>query len=202
MPESKSICADRMWAAWITGLPGCGKSTVALKLVEKLKNDGLEVFYLSMDERRKKYIAQPKYTPEERELAYKLFVEDAAKLVESGQCVIMDGSAYLRKWRNYARQKIRNFAEVYLECPVDMAMKREAGREAGLVMAGLYEKALERQRTGRQFKGLGDVIGVDVSFEKNSAAECIVLTDSINADHVMHNVDECLKKWRNINGLC
>lgn len=202
MPESTGICVRRNWAVWFTGLPGCGKSTVAKKLVDELRDEGVDVVYLAMDERRKVYIPDPQYTPEEREVAYRLFVEDALSLVSSGRCVVMDGSAHRRKWRDYAREKIRYFAEAHLRCPVDMAMKRESGRQQGLVMAGLYEKALERMNTGKQFPGLGEVIGVDIPFEEDPNAECIVLTENLDADQVLAKVVECLAKWRAMNGIC
>ncbi|WP_320008821.1 adenylyl-sulfate kinase [Maridesulfovibrio sp.] len=202
MSNSNGICVNKNWAVWITGLPGCGKSTIAEKLYEHLRSEGLEVFLLSMDERRKLYTPNPEYTCEERQRAYNLFVEDAISIMESGRCVIMDGVAHERCWRNDAREKIECFAEIYLRCPIDMAMRREAGRQQGLVMAGLYEKALERQRTGKQYENLGEVIGVDVKFEEDNNAECIVDTVGKNPEEVFEDVINCLQKWRRMNGIC
>ena len=59
-------------------------------------------------------------------------------------------------------------------CDLEEAMRREAGRPEGLVMADLYAKALKRRRTGEQFEGLGEVIGVDVEFEVDPGAEFII----------------------------
>ncbi|WP_319759233.1 adenylyl-sulfate kinase [Maridesulfovibrio sp.] len=202
MSSLNGICVKKNWAVWITGLPGCGKSSVAVKLHEHLKNEGLKVFLLSMDERRKLYTPNPEYTCDERQRAYSLLVEDAVSIMESGRCVIIDGVANEKCWRDDARERIQFFAEVYLRCPVDMAMKREAGRQQGLVMAGLYEKALERQRTGKQFENLGDVVGVDVKFQEDPNAECIVDTDDKNTDEVCDAVINCLQKWRRMNGIC
>ncbi|CCO24887.1 adenylyl-sulfate kinase [Maridesulfovibrio hydrothermalis] len=202
MPDLKGICVNKNWAVWITGLPGCGKSTIAAKLYERLREDGLKVMKLCMDERRKFYISNPEYTCQERSRAYNLFVEDAVSVMESGRCVIMDGTAHEKCWRNDAREKIEYFAEIYLRCPVNMAMKREAGRQQGLVMAGLYEKALERQRSGREFKDLGEVIGVDVKFQEDKNAECIVDTTDKTPDEILEVVMDCLQNWRKMNGIC
>ncbi len=202
MPDSKGICVNKNWAVWITGLPGCGKSTIAEMLLNKLREDGLKVVKLCMDERRKFYIPNPEYTCKERQRAYNLFVEDAVSVMESGRCVIMDGTAHEKCWRNDAREKIEFFAEVYLRCPVNMAMKRESGRQQGLVKAGLYEKALERQRTGKQFQDLGEVIGVDVKFQEDHNAECIIDTADKTPEEVLQGVINCLQKWRKMNGIC
>lgn len=85
---------------------------------------------------------------------------------------------------------------------MNMAMKRESGRQQGLVMAGLYEKALERQRTGKEFKDLGEVIGVDVKFQEDNNAECIVDTAGKTPDETFEEVQTCLQKWRRMNGIC
>ncbi|WP_027722400.1 adenylyl-sulfate kinase [Maridesulfovibrio zosterae] len=202
MPTLNGICVNRNWAVWVTGLPGCGKSTLAAMLYEKLRDDGLKIVKLCMDERRKFYIPNPEYTCHERQQAYTLFVEDAVSIMESGRCVIMDGTAHEKCWRQYARDKIEFFAEIYLQCPVNMAMKRESGRQQGLVMAKLYEKALERQLSGREYEGLGEVIGVDVPFEEDKNAECIVDTSNIAPDDVLEVVINCLQKWRKMHGIC
>ncbi len=202
MSNSNDICVNRNWAVWITGLPGCGKSTIAEMLYSHLRAEGVNIYKLSMDERRRLYIPNPEYTCDERRRAYNLFVEDAVSIMESGRCVIMDGTAHEKCWRNDAREKIEYFAEIYLRCPVNMAMKREAGRQQGLVMAGLYEKALERQRTGKQFKDLGEVIGVDVKFQEDSNAECVVETAGKTPEEVLGEVVSCLRKWRKMHGIC
>ncbi len=202
MPISKGICVNKNWAVWFTGLPGCGKSTIADGLLNKLREDGLNPILLRLDDRRKLYVSDPQYTHEERIKVYSLFVQDAISIMKSGRCVIMDGTGHELCFRKEAREGIEFFAEVHLRCPVNMAMKREAGRQQGLVMAGLYEKALERQKTGKCFKELGEVIGIDVKFEIDPDAECIIETEDKNPAEVLEAVGACLKKWRNMNGIC
>jgi len=162
------------WAVWFVGLPGSGKSALARGVRDHLADRGLDVVLLQMDELRRKYVPEPRYTPEEREFAYARFVDEAAALVREGRGVLMDGSAYRVAMRALARGRIAKFAEVFVQCDLDEAMRREAGRPEGKVMAALYEKALRRRRTGEPCEGLGDVIGVDVPFEMDPAAECVI----------------------------
>ncbi len=202
MPDSKGICVNKNWAVWFTGLPGCGKSTIADGLLKEMRKDGLDPVLLRLDERRKLYIPNPEYTHDERRLVYHLFVQDAVAIMQSGRCVIMDGTGHELCFRREARDKIEFFAEVHLKCPVNTAMKREAGRQQGLVMSGLYAKALERQKTGKVFKDLGEVIGVDVKFEIDPDAQCCIDTAEKTPDQILQEVIVCLKKWRNLNGIC
>lgn len=161
-------------ALWFVGLPGSGKSSVARETLGLLQEHGLEPVHLEMDQRRKQYIPAPQYTREERDKAYAMFADEAAELVAQGHCVLMDGTANELRWRRQARKRIAQvggFAEVYVACSLETAMQRESARPQGKVAAELYRKALERQRTGRQFPGLGDVVGVDVPFEQDPLAE-------------------------------
>lgn len=162
------------WAVWFVGLPGSGKSSLARGVRDHLAARGRDVVLLQMDELRRKYVPEPRYTPEEREFSYARFVDDAVALVREGRGVLMDGSAYRVAMRTLARGRIAKFAEIFVQCDLDEAMRREAGRPEGKVMAALYEKALLRRRTGEPCEGLGEVIGVDVPFEKDPAAECVI----------------------------
>lgn len=185
------------WALWFVGLPGSGKSSVARAVFQSLEARGLDVAYLEMDSRRKIYFPTPTYSSEERARAYDLFVDEAVGLVQQGRGVIMDAAAHRLAVRRAARERINAFAEVYIRCPLEVAMARERGRPEGLVMAGLYEKALDRKRTGRDYPGLGQVIGVDVAFEEDSRAECVVDSEHVSVvearDKVLHFFDLWLK---------
>jgi len=185
-------------AIWIVGLPGCGKSSIAQGIVRFLAKQEYDVVLLAMDDRRKEYFPKPEYTAQERDEAYALFIGEAVDLVSKGVFVVMDASAYKVEMRTLARRSILLFAEIFIHCELEIAIKRESLRAEGKIMAGLYEKALERKRTGRHFAGLGDVIGVDVEFEKNPDAEFILdnsyLTEEEALGKVLHFLDMWLKR--------
>jgi len=70
-----------------------------------------------------------------------------------------------------------------VRCPLPEAMRREAvrssqaamgGHHKVYVMPGMYQKALERKHTGNPVPGLGQVVGVDVPYEENPEAECVL----------------------------
>lgn len=183
------------FAIWVVGLPGSGKSTLAKAVHARLLEHGHDAVLLQMDARRKAYFPNPTYSAEEREQAYAMFIDEAATLVEQGRAVVMDGTAYRAAMRREARKCIARFAEILVRCDVREAMRREASRPKGLVMAGLYRKALERQETGKQFDGLGDVVGVDVPFEEDSGAEFMIDNTTLSKAETRAAVVAFLDSW-------
>ncbi|MDR3639760.1 MAG: adenylyl-sulfate kinase [Humidesulfovibrio sp.] len=204
MPQETTPDATQGWALWFTGLPGCGKSTIAKAVRDELSARGVDVALLSMDERRKSYFHHPDYSADERAKAYALFAREAAGLTAGGRAVILDATAHQLGMRQEARELIPRFAEVLVRCPLAEAMRREAVRSnqaalaahhKGYVMPGMYQKALERRRTGMSVPGLGQVVGVDVAYEENPQAECVL--DALrpveeNAAHVLAFLDAWL----------
>lgn len=183
------------WVIWFVGLPGCGKTSYARAVFQALRERGQDVEYLGMDQQRQGYATGTAYTEAERAGAYRLFAGEAARLARKGHNVVMDGAAHRRAMRQRLRRLTPRFAEVYVRCSLETAMRREKGRPEGLVMAGLYEKALERQRTGEQSPGLGEVIGVDVEFEEDPAAECVIDSESESIEQGRDRVLELLSRW-------
>lgn len=188
-------------ALWFTGLPGSGKSAVARAVLDAVSGQLARVELLELDARRKAYIPNPTYSDVERETVYRLFAEDAAARCQDGcDLVIMDASAPQRTMRDFARNLIPTFAEVHIRCSLKTAMAREAARPQGKVMAGLYAKAMIRKATGRKFPGLGQVIGVDVPFEEDPQAECVVDADNRDVEACRDVVLDFLRRWPTHDG--
>jgi len=166
------------WALWFTGLPGCGKSTIARAVQAALADQCRDAVLLSMDECRRRYFPMPAYSAEERAQAYELFAQEAASLAARGRGVILDATAHRLAMRERAREMIPRFAEALVRCPLAEAMRREALRgqahHKAYVVPGMYQKALERLHSGVAVPGLGDVVGVDVDYEENPLAECVL----------------------------
>ncbi len=183
------------FAVWVTGLPGSGKSALARGLERELAARGLDPVRLSMDERRKAWFPEPRYDEDERRKAYGFLVDEAAALAGQGRAVILDATAHRRSVRDAARARIPRFAEIHVRCGLDTAMRREAGRPQGQVMAGLYAKALERKRSGADVPGLGQVIGVDVPFEEDPAAECVIDNTRLAKEETLARAMAFLETW-------
>lgn len=133
------------WAVWVTGLPGSGKTTITGAIVDVLKAKGVHVRVLNVDEVRKVLTPRPTYSEEERAFVYKAMAYMAKLLVEEGVSVIIDATGNLREYRDVVRGLISNFDEIYVSCPLDVAMRREAARKGGGAPKGIYEKGMTGQ---------------------------------------------------------
>jgi adenylylsulfate kinase len=111
-------------AIWFTGLPASGKSTIAAALKPKLEEIG-SVEVLESDAVRRIWTPHPTYSEAERDLFYRALAFMGAKLVSHGVMVIFDATANKRAHRDFARSMIPRFIEVAVECPLELAMKRD-----------------------------------------------------------------------------
>jgi adenylylsulfate kinase len=160
------------WAIWITGRPGSGKSTVARAAAARLAEAGEPVALVELDTMRTVVTPHPAYTEREREVVYRSLVFAALSLTGVGVPVLIDATAHRRAWRDLARTVIPHFAEVQLDCPLEVAEARERTRPAGAAPREIYAGAT---RPGAA------VPGVDVPYERARAPELTVDTTAEDA---------------------
>ena len=158
---------------WFTGLPGCGKTTIAEKVLTILSEKGIRARVLQLDEIRRAITPKPKYTEEERDIVYASLAYMAKLLAEEGVNVVIDATANRRRYRDFARTLIPHFAEVFIRAPLPVCMEREAKRKAKFSPKDIYKKAAGEKAA---------VPGVNVAYEKPLSPEIEVDTTSMNPD--------------------
>jgi adenylylsulfate kinase len=167
-------------AIWITGLPGCGKSTIA-EAIKKLHPD-FEI--LRMDDFRKIVTPEPVYSDSEREIVYRSLVYLAKTITELGHDVIIDATGNKRSWRKLARQLIPQYAEIYLRCSVEECSKREKHRkDTHGAPTDIYSKG----------KKGWPVPGVSVSYEEPVDPEVLLESGKISVKETVAIIDEFLR---------
>ncbi|HTP04670.1 MAG TPA: adenylyl-sulfate kinase [Nitrospirota bacterium] len=137
------------FAVWITGLPASGKSSITQELMNKLDALEVPVVVLESDKMRRILTPEPTYSDKEREQFYRAIVLIGELITKSGMNVIFDATANQRGYRDHARSVIRRFVEVYVDCPLEICMKRDP--------KGIYERAMSGTAT--------TVPGVQSSYE-------------------------------------
>jgi len=169
------------WVMWFTGLPGCGKTTIAERVGAILSEKGISSRILQLDEIRRAITPRPKYTEEERDIVYASLAYMGKLLADEGINVIIDATANRRRYRDFARQMVPDFAEVFIRAPLSVCMEREATRKARFSPKGIYKKAGEEKAA---------VPGVGVAYEEPLFAEIEVDTAAMSAEECARVIAE------------
>ena len=121
------------FAIWITGMPASGKSSVTRELVRLMSGHRLPLVVLESDIMRAILTPHATYNNTERDWFYEALASIGAVITQHGVNVIFDATANRRTYREHARALIPRFIEVYIECPLDVCIKRDP--------KGIYRKA-------------------------------------------------------------
>jgi len=169
----------RPWAIWLTGLPGSGKTVIAQKVKQQLEENAVRVRILQLDEIRKVITPTPTYSEAERDMVYASLAYMAKLLTQVGMNVIIDATGNRLRYRELARKLISNFAEVYLQCPLEVCIRRESKRQNQFSPQDIYVKSKKEDAT---------VPGVNVPYEKPKAPEIIVDTARLDIDQAAQQI--------------
>ncbi|MGA2193560.1 MAG: adenylyl-sulfate kinase [Nitrospirota bacterium] len=167
-------------AFWLTGLPGSGKTTLALSVKGRMPG----LVHLQMDEMRKVVIPAPSYSEDEREHLYLGLVYTALVLTREGKDVIIDATANMRRWRDKARELIPNFHEIYVKCPIGVCREREGRRVGGFAPSGIYKKA----------EAGWPVPGVNMPYEEPLKPELLIECDKLGEAEAAEKLAEYIKR--------
>ncbi|RMH34909.1 MAG: adenylyl-sulfate kinase [Nitrospirae bacterium] len=131
---------------WFTGLPSSGKSTLARLLCEHLTDRGLPAAVLDGDELRQWLTKDLPFTKEGRDENIRRITCVAELLTRVGAFALVAAISPYAEARARARQKLRRFVEVHVDCPVAICCRRDP--------KGLYARA--RQGEIAHFTGISD----------------------------------------------
>jgi adenylyl-sulfate kinase len=136
----------RGFTVWFTGLSGSGKSTLAESVAKKLRDAGRRVEVLDGDEVRTHVCQGLGFSKQGRDTNIRRIGWVAHVLSRNGIVAITAAISPYRAIRDENRALIRDFVEVFVDCPIDECMKRD--------VKGLYKKALAGELP--QFTGVSD----------------------------------------------
>jgi len=166
------------FTAWFTGIPCSGKTTIADRVAEILREKGYKVERLDGDIVRKGLTSDLGFSKEDRDENIKRVTFVAKLLTRNGVAVLATFVSPYRERRAKTRQEIGSFVEVYTRCPVEVCMERD--------VKGMYEKALAGE--------IKNFTGVDDPYEEPENPELILDTDKESIDECAQRVLEKLEE--------
>jgi len=164
----------RGFVIWLTGLPGSGKTTIAVKLETQLREKGVKVESLDGDEVRKNLSPELKFSKADRQTHARRVVYVSRLLARNDVAVLVALISPYREFRAYARKEIGNFVEVYTKCSLEKCMERDP--------KGLYRLAKEGKIT--------DLTGLQDPYEEPLSPEVVVDTETQSADESTSQIME------------
>lgn len=150
----------------IIGLSSSGKTTLGRRLYRHLAAmGGQAVELIDGDSIRDFLKGKIDYTPAGRRLSASVQTLLACALYKHGISSIVCNISPFEESRRFARSRIPDFTEIYLECPLEVCMQRDQ-----ILHKNVYQPA----RKG-QVQGL-NVVGLDIEFEVPTAADLVLRT--------------------------
>lgn len=126
--------SQKGFTLWFTGLSGAGKSTLSAIIEEDLQRRGLKVEILDGDVVRTNLSKGLGFSKEDRDTNIRRIGFVCHLLSRNGVAAISAAISPYRDIRDEVRKMIGNFVEVYVQCPLDVCVKRD--------VKGLYAKAM------------------------------------------------------------
>ncbi len=174
----ESVGMSKGVTVWFTGLPCSGKTTIADKLAEKLRERDLKVERLDGDIVREGLTRDLGFSKEDRDMNIER-VTFVAKLLTRNDVIVLATfvSPYIAR-RQKTREEIREFIEVYVKASVEACIERD--------VKGMYKKALAGE--------IKNFTGVDDPYEAPSDPEIIVDTEKESLNESVEKVLKYLEK--------
>jgi adenylylsulfate kinase len=155
-PESRSrVSGAKGTIIWLTGLSGCGKSTIAMALEKALLDAGCFAYVLDGDNVRHGLNKNLGFSPEDRTENIRRIAEVAKLFADAGAIAIASFISPYRADRAAARHLVKpgEFVEIFVDAPIEICEQRDP--------KGLYKKARAAVAAG---KGL-QFTGIDAPYE-------------------------------------
>ena len=146
---------------WITGLSGAGKTTIGSLFYKKIKSQNEKTVFLDGDILRNVFSGLGGYSVADRRAYASSYGRLCKMLSDQGFNVICCTISMFDSVRNWNRQNIVNYKEIFLDVPMEVLIKRD--------QKGLYTKVQRGQES--------NVVGMDLKLELPGNPDVRILND-------------------------
>jgi len=178
--ERESLLNQKGVILWFTGLSGCGKSTIANEVANRLNQMGKITYVLDGDNIRHGLNKDLGFSPEDRDENIRRISEVACLFADAGVITITAFISPYRKLRGFCRELAGKgrFLEIFTKASLETCEKRDP--------KGLYKKAREGV--------IKNLTGIDAPYEEPENPELVVDTDKYSVvectDIVINKLEE------------
>lgn len=156
---------------WITGLSGAGKTTIGKLLYEHIRKHKKNVVFLDGDELRNLFPYSNDYSKNARLNLAKSYSKLCKLLTDQGIDVICCTISMFDEVRNWNRQNIQNYYEIYLKVSKETLIQRD--------QKGLYSNHLNGN--------LSNLVGFDLEFEEPKNPDLILENNgNLTPNEILH----------------
>ena len=163
---------------WFTGLSGSGKTTVARRVHELLRERHILSERLDGDVVRQTLCRDLGFTKEDRDKNIERVTFVSQVLTRNGVVVLSCFISPYKRMRDNARAEIGDFLEVYVKTPLEVLVERD--------VKGMYKKAMAGEIQG--FTGVND------PYEEPSAPELVLETATETIEESVQRVIRLLEE--------
>lgn len=162
---------------WFTGLSGAGKTTISRHVKEKLTIENYNVEMLDGDVVRQQLTSDLGFSKQDRQKNIERIAFVAKVLTRNDIIVLATFISPYQSMRDYCREEIESFVEVYVKCSLEECIRRD--------VKGLYKKALNQEI--EQFTGISD------PFEAPEQPNLVLNTEQESIEESVTKVIDYLK---------
>lgn len=171
---------------WLLGMTSSGKTTLSLRVKEKLISKGYSLVHYDGDEIRNMFSPSHGFSENDRLVVVKNLAYLANKAAENGFNVIVSALTAHDSARFYIKDNIHNLVTVFLKCSVEECIRRDP--------KGLYRKAKNGQiKTLAGYNSpytIPDFTDLVIDVEKKSIEQSAdLLIDFIIKNHLLCSAD-------------
>lgn len=155
---------------WITGMSGCGKTTLGRALCKRLKGAGRNVVFLDGDDMRNIFCDGLGYTYDDRKTCAFRYSRLCAYLGSQDLDVVCSTVSMFNSVRSWNRNNISDYCEIYLKCSDEILEKRD------------YKNVYKKE----------NVVGRNILAEIPEKPDLIFFSDLMSTDAIV----EGILNWR------